>query len=166
MGTYPASDGLVNLAAPTQRMWQRLCDALDADALFADERFLRRARSCEGQGCGESRDQRSDASASRSCRTGGAAEHRGCALRPDQYDRARRSTTRRCSTCSMAKPAAHAELGDINLVRSPINLSAFPAMQSASRVPPPTRENTRQAVLRDFGFVDTEVEALVRAGAI
>ena len=40
MGTFDASDGQVNIAAPTQRMWQSLCTALDASQLFADTRFL------------------------------------------------------------------------------------------------------------------------------
>jgi crotonobetainyl-CoA:carnitine CoA-transferase CaiB-like acyl-CoA transferase len=39
MGTYRASDGYLNLAAPGERLWQRLCEVLDDPALLADERF-------------------------------------------------------------------------------------------------------------------------------
>jgi crotonobetainyl-CoA:carnitine CoA-transferase CaiB-like acyl-CoA transferase len=39
MGTYRAADGHLNLAAPGDRLWDRLCDVLDDPALRADERF-------------------------------------------------------------------------------------------------------------------------------
>ena len=39
MGTYQAADGHLNVAAPTDRLWKRLCDVLDAADLFDDPRF-------------------------------------------------------------------------------------------------------------------------------
>jgi crotonobetainyl-CoA:carnitine CoA-transferase CaiB-like acyl-CoA transferase len=39
MGTYRAADGHLNVAAPSDRLWLRLCDVLDAPDLAADERF-------------------------------------------------------------------------------------------------------------------------------
>ena len=39
MGTYLASDGFFNVAAPTKGLWERLCHAIDRPELVADERF-------------------------------------------------------------------------------------------------------------------------------
>ena len=39
MGTYQASDGHLNIAAPGERLWRRLCEVLGDPALTADERF-------------------------------------------------------------------------------------------------------------------------------
>jgi crotonobetainyl-CoA:carnitine CoA-transferase CaiB-like acyl-CoA transferase len=39
MGMYPAADGHLNIAAPSNRLWARLCEVLDAPDLAADERF-------------------------------------------------------------------------------------------------------------------------------
>jgi crotonobetainyl-CoA:carnitine CoA-transferase CaiB-like acyl-CoA transferase len=39
MGMYPAADGHLNVAAPSNRLWARLCHVLDAPDLAADERF-------------------------------------------------------------------------------------------------------------------------------
>jgi crotonobetainyl-CoA:carnitine CoA-transferase CaiB-like acyl-CoA transferase len=39
MGTYRAADGHLNVAAPSDRLWTRLCDVLEAPELAADERY-------------------------------------------------------------------------------------------------------------------------------
>jgi crotonobetainyl-CoA:carnitine CoA-transferase CaiB-like acyl-CoA transferase len=39
MGTYRAADGHLNVAAPSDRLWTRLCEALEAPELAADARF-------------------------------------------------------------------------------------------------------------------------------
>ena len=39
IGMYPASDGDINLAAYSDRLWERLCDALEEPSLAHDERF-------------------------------------------------------------------------------------------------------------------------------
>jgi crotonobetainyl-CoA:carnitine CoA-transferase CaiB-like acyl-CoA transferase len=39
MGTYRAADGHLNVAAPSDRLWARLCEVLDAPELGADDRY-------------------------------------------------------------------------------------------------------------------------------
>jgi formyl-CoA transferase len=39
MGTYRAADGYLNVAAPGDRLWARLCDVMQVPELAADERF-------------------------------------------------------------------------------------------------------------------------------
>jgi crotonobetainyl-CoA:carnitine CoA-transferase CaiB-like acyl-CoA transferase len=39
MGTFSASDGYLNVAAPSDRLWSRLCEAIDSPSLLADGDF-------------------------------------------------------------------------------------------------------------------------------
>lgn len=163
MGTYPARDGLVNIAAPTQRMWERLCTALDASTLFADERFLTARDRAKG------RDQVKAAlaavtqtfsidelvtrlnSAGVPC---GPINTIGQAFDDPQVQHLK-----------MAQPAPHPELGDIQLVRSPINLSAFPHDERFERAAPDVGEHTAE-ILERFDFTAEEIAALAAAKAI
>ena len=65
----------------------------------------------------------------------------------------------------MVKPAPHADLGDLNLVRSPINLSQFPHAP-AFRNAAPEPGSDSEAVLADFGVAGERIAALKSAGAI
>ena len=145
MGAFRCKDGHVNIAAPSDRMWKSFCEAVGADSLLADERYdsvrKRRAEKVElnaeiekaiahlpveevvgklnaaGVPCGPIGDIQ-----------GGfenpQAKHLG-----------------------MAKRAVHTELGEVNLIRSPINFRAF-RTRSASTTPPRTLEPTATACSR------------------
>jgi crotonobetainyl-CoA:carnitine CoA-transferase CaiB-like acyl-CoA transferase len=65
----------------------------------------------------------------------------------------------------MAVPAPHEEMGDLNLVRSPINLSSFPHPASLRRAAPDTGADGEE-VLRGLGFAAEEITALQKAGVI
>ncbi len=66
---------------------------------------------------------------------------------------------------AMTRAAPHRKLGDINLVRSPINLSGFPVTQPFHHAGPDPGEHTTE-VLREFGIADDAIERLFREGAI
>ena len=163
MGAFRCKDGHVNIAAPSDRMWKSFCDAVGADSLLADERYdsvrKRRAEKVElnaeieqaiahlpveevvgklnaaGVPCGPIGDIQ-----------GGfenpQAKHLG-----------------------MAKRAVHAELGEVNLIRSPINLSRFPHPECFDHAAPdPGADSDR--VLAEFGFAPNEIEELRASGAV
>jgi len=65
----------------------------------------------------------------------------------------------------MATPAPHPELGDVNLVRSPINLSRFPHAQRLRRAAPDPGEDGR-SILSEIGIDADEVLALRERGVI
>ena len=65
----------------------------------------------------------------------------------------------------MVKLAPHPELGELNLVRTPINLSAFPRGVPLTRAAPDPGEHTH-SLLKGFGFSEAEVTALESSGAI
>ncbi|HEY0821615.1 MAG TPA: CaiB/BaiF CoA-transferase family protein [Rhizobacter sp.] len=163
MGVYEASDGLVNLAASTQKMWAALCQALGAGDLFHDPDYVdvrsrvkhkqrlnvdlntvtRRFTSAElvdklnaaGVPCGPINDI-------------------GQAFEDEQTRHLR-----------MTRPAPHPALGAVELVRTPINLSRFPHPEAFHHAAPDPGEHTRE-LLQELGYADTDIDQLQAQGAI
>ena len=163
MGAFRCKDGVVNIAASGGRLWERFCRALGAEELLArpeyatprdrverkaalneeietlTKRFtaaeLVRALNDVGVPCGPIND------------IGQAFE--------DEHAR----------HLGMAKPAPHPELGDLNLVRSPINLSAFPQADRFDHAAPDPGADS-DAVLRELGCAQDEIDALRADGVI
>lgn len=163
MGVFEASDGKVNLAASTQKMWANLCKALGADDMFKDPAYA---------------DVRSRVKYKHMLNTDvntltkryttaelverlnavgvpcGPINHIGQAFEDPQAQHLR-----------MTRPAHHPVLGDVNLVRSPINLSRFPHPEAFHHAAPDAGENSRE-VLHEFGYGDAAIEQLREQGAI
>ncbi len=163
MGTFEANDGLVNIAAASPAMWSRFCEVLGAtelaghgdyattrgrmanrDALRADVNGVLRQFSVEelvtrlnpaGVPCGAIRDV-------------------GETFESEQVRH-----------LGMAVPVHHPVLGEVRLVRSPINLSLFPQAPSLRcAAPDPGADSC--AVLAEFGISDIEYAELRAAGVI
>jgi crotonobetainyl-CoA:carnitine CoA-transferase CaiB-like acyl-CoA transferase len=163
MGTFESADGLVNIAAPSPRLWERFCAAMGADAL------LRNAAYASGRDRAANKGQ----------------------LKIDMTEVTRRHTTAElverlnaagvpCGPINnvgeafedpqvryleMAKPAPHPALGDLQLIRSPINLSRFPQAERFARAAPDQGADA-DAVLNELGFSLERIEALRAAGII
>ena len=65
----------------------------------------------------------------------------------------------------MAKPAPHAELGDLPLIRSPINLSVFPEPETFDNAAPDPGADSEQ-VLAEMGVDAAEIAELRDRGVI
>ncbi|MEZ5558944.1 MAG: CaiB/BaiF CoA-transferase family protein [Pseudomonadales bacterium] len=163
MGTFESKDGLVNIAAPSPRLWERFCQALDADELFARPEYQ----------SGRERAARKEA------------------LKADINALTRAHTTAELVVClnavgvpcgpindigqafedpqvkhlGMAKPAPHPELGDLMLIRSPINLSAFPEPPRFDRAAPDPGADA-ESVLGELGLDSARIGALREQGVI
>ncbi len=163
MGTYDAADGFVNIAAFGEVMWQRFCSALDAEALRAHpdyqsskERITLRDRvkadmnavtcrftvqelvaklNAEGVPCGPINDI-------------------GQAFEDPQV-----------KFLGMATAAPHEKLGELHLVRSPINMSEFPHPKAFDRAAPDTGADTR-SVLASIGLTEADIDDLIAAGTV
>ena len=163
MGTFEAKDGFVNIAAFGDVMWKRFCDALGAKELFDDpdyqtvrDRSSRHNRIKEDMNKVTSQRTVSDLV--------GVLNEAGVSAGPinnigEGFEDAQ------VKHLKLAKPAPHAELGDLNLVRSPINLSQFPQSESFDNAAPDPGANSVE-VLEQLGFDQLRISKLQEEGVI
>ena len=163
MGTFEAKDGFVNIAAFGDVMWKRFCDALGAKELFDDpdyqtvrDRSSRHNRIKEDMNKVTSQRTVSDLV--------GVLNEAGVPTGPinnigEGFEDAQ------VKHLKLAKPAPHAELGELNLVRSPINLSQFPQSESFDNAAPDPGANSVE-VLEQLGFDQLRISKLQEEGVI
>ena len=163
MGTFEAKDGFVNIAAFGDVMWKRFCDALGAKELFDDpdyqtvrDRSSRHSRIKEDMNKVTSQRTVSDLV--------GVLNEAGVPTGPinnigEGFEDAQ------VKHLKLAKSAPHAELGDLNLVRSPINLSQFPQSESFDNAAPDPGANSEE-VLEQLGFDQLRISKLQEEGVI
>lgn len=163
MGTFESRDGLVNIAASSGRMWVALCETLGANELLSRPEYA----------------------------TGRSRIHHKDALRADIREVTKRFSTadliaklnpvgvpcgpintigeafedEQVRYLRMTRTAHHAELGDLHLVRTPINLSAFPDVPDFHHAAPDTGQQTDE-ILREMGYDDARIASLRAEGAI
>jgi crotonobetainyl-CoA:carnitine CoA-transferase CaiB-like acyl-CoA transferase len=163
MGTFRAKDGLVNIAASTSRMFTDLCRALGAKSLLDDPRYA----------------------------TNRARVENKIALRRDLSDLTEQFTVHelvellaplgvpcgpiynlgetfadhQVKHLQMTLPAHDLVHGDIELLRSPINLSACPHPERFHHAGPTAGQHNHE-ILAEFGYDDAAIEVLEKTGAI
>ena len=163
MGTFESKDGLVNLAANSPKMFANLCRATGAEHLldnpaFADDRGRRKHRAALNEEVNQ---------VTRNFTTAELVEKLNAAGVPcgPIYDIGEAFEDPQARHLRMTRVAHHKELGDLELIRSPINLSLFPHGGEFHHAAPDPGEN-RAEVLRDFGYDDREIDRLIAAGAV
>jgi crotonobetainyl-CoA:carnitine CoA-transferase CaiB-like acyl-CoA transferase len=163
MGTYRASDGLVNICAITNKMWDGFCNALGASELHAHPDYQDSAKRLEH------RHQLDDAVNAVTARftTKELVERLNPVGVPcgPIYDIGQAFEDPQVKHLRMTRPAGHAVLGDIELIRSPINLSAFPHPERFERAAPDAGEHSEE-LLRELGYADEEIASLKAEGAV
>jgi crotonobetainyl-CoA:carnitine CoA-transferase CaiB-like acyl-CoA transferase len=163
MGTYPAQDGLVNVAASTGKMWKNFCEALDAKDLLTDPAYA------DGRARARHREQLNKAVGDVTARftTAELVERLNKVGVPcgPIYTIGEAFEDRQVKHLKMTRRAPHRSLGDIELVRSPINLSGFPIDEPFHHAGPDPGEHTTE-ILREFGIAPADIERLKRGGAI
>ena len=163
MGTFQSKDGLVNIAASSGKMFANFCKVTGAEHILENPKFA---------DPGERRKHKAELKqevneTSRKFTTAELVEKLNAVGVPcgPIYDIGEAFEDEQAKFLKMTKLAHHKDLGDINLIRSPINLSLFPHTSEFHRAAPDPGEN-REEVLRDFGYDDDEVHRLIEAGAI
>ncbi|MEO9254519.1 MAG: CaiB/BaiF CoA-transferase family protein [Tepidiformaceae bacterium] len=163
MGMFESRDGLVNVAASSGRMWNSLCQALGAEELlsrpdYATGRLRTQHKEAlrEDVGAVIKRFTTDDLitklnSVGVPC---GPINNIGEAFEDEQVRYLR-----------MTRVAHHDELGDLKLVRTPINLSAFPDVPDFHHAAPDTGQQTDE-ILREMGYDDARIASLRAEGAI
>ena len=147
MGVYPTADGHVNIAAPSNRMFRILCNAIGADEL------LERPDYRDGAGRSKHRDAlNAEIGEYTRRRTGeewvSALNEAGIPCGPiNTIDQT--FADPQVQHLGIATPVEHATLGRLDLVGQPVHLTRTPQrMRSAS---PEAGEHTRE-VLAELGY--------------
>lgn len=163
MGTFRASDGLVNLAAPSQRLWERMCAALDATDLEGDERYQ------SGRDRAAHKDQLNNDLNALTGRfsTAELVEKLNAVGVPcgpinnigEAFEDAQ------VKHLEMARPAPHPQLGDVDLIRSPINLSGFPQAEAFDHAAPDPGQDSA-SVLEEAGYSAQRIAEFKAEGVI
>ena len=160
-GVFPCADGLMNIAA-TGTIWPRFARVIGAAELVDDPRFK----------TGEMRAKNREALRAE---IAAKLQHRTCA----EWDRILGEAGVPCGPINtidrtfadpqvrhleMARPTRHARLGDMDVVRSPIQMSGTP--QPAAFKPSPDAGEHSAAVLASLGYSADQIAALRAEGVI
>ena len=163
MGTFASCDGLVNIGASSARMWVAFCKALGADDLlnnpdYADPRARARHKA----------QLRADVGAvTRRFTTAELVEKLNAVGVPcgpiNTIGEA--FADPQVQHLGMTRTAHHPTLGDLRLLRTPINLSAVPGPGEFHHAAPDPGQHTDE-VLKEFGYDSARIQQLREAGAI
>jgi crotonobetainyl-CoA:carnitine CoA-transferase CaiB-like acyl-CoA transferase len=163
MGTFPAQDGLVNVAASSGRMFASFCRALGAEALLAQPEY----RDAAGRHRNREALRAAVGDVTRRFPVATLIEKLNAAGVPcgPVNDIGQAFSDPQVRHLGMAVPAPHPELGDLHLVRSPINLSRVPQPPRFARAAPDPGADS-EAVLREFGYEQAAIDTLRDNGVI
>ena len=163
MGTFTCADGFVNIAAPTERMWASFLDAVEDDDLRHREEYAS-ARDRIHHKQQLKVDMESAIASFSTLELVEKLNDAGVPCGPindikEGFDNPQAEFLR------MQVPAPHADLGDVQLIRSPINLSRHAHPEAFHHAAPDPGEHSRD-VLASFGIDEARIKSLVEAGAI
>ncbi|HIM35982.1 MAG TPA: CoA transferase [Pseudomonadales bacterium] len=163
MGTFACADGFVNIAAPTERMWASFLDAVEDDDLRHREEYAS-ARDRLHHKQQLKVDMESAIASFSTLELVEKLNDAGVPCGPindikEGFDNPQAEFLR------MQVPAPHADLGDVQLIRSPINLSSHAHPEAFHHAAPDPGEHSRD-VLASFDIDETRIKSLVEEGAV
>ncbi len=154
---FAASDGDVVVAVGNDAIWKRFCDAIGLPDLATDERFTNNAArvtnytqlkaALDGAFARETRATWIDRLKAAGVPCGSVRDIAELFRDPQLHAR------------EMVATVAHASIGQVNVIGSPIKLSETPA---TVRTAPPTLGQHADAIMRELGY-DAEMIAALRA---
>ena len=161
MGVFPASDGLINVAAAGQDMWRKLCAVLGLERIVDDSRFAdgaRRSRNraalyeiiAETTGARPAQEWIEQLNA--------AGVPCGPIYTVDQV-----FADPQVQALGIAQSVTHPVLGETTLVGQPVELSRTPGR---IETPTPALGAHTDDVLRDLGYDAQEIAGLRAAGVL
>ena len=155
MGTFRTADGYLNVAAPNERLWQRLCTALgrpgaldDPDFASLSGRWAHRARLTEVLEAEFSRYPRSELVKLLE------AEDVPCGPVNSVAEAFAEAQVRHLGVVAAVE---HPSRGPVGVLRSPIQMSRTPAV---AKSPAPTASADTDAVLAELGYSASEIVQL------
>ncbi len=160
-GVFPTSDGHINIAASSARLWERFCDTIEKPEWKANEAWKSQK--------GRSADRKAINAA-----IGEVTRHKPAAHWIELFEGAgipcgpiytidQVFADPQVKHLGMARPVAHPKLGGIELVPSAINISGY---SRDIRTPTPEADADTADVLRSVGYGDAEIADMRAKGAI
>ena len=163
MGTFACADGFVNIAAPTERMWASFLDAVEDDDLRHREEYAS-ARDRIHHKQQLKVDMESAIASFSTLELVEKLNDAGVPCGPIN-DIKEGFENPQTEFLRMQVPAPHADLGDVQLIRSPINLSRHAHPEAFHHAAPDPGEHSRD-VLASFKIDEARIKSLVEGGAI
>ena len=163
MGVFDTSDGKVNLAASTNKMFRAFCEKMQVPEWAEDERFKNPRDRVKHR---HERWSKMNAITVKETTAEFVLKMNevGCPCGPI-YNIGEAFEDEQVKFLKMELPVSHATLGEFNLVRSPINMSAFAAAESFDRPGPELGEHNEE-VLKEMGLTADEINMLREKHAI
>lgn len=157
MGVFDTKDGQVNLAASTNKMFRAFCARMNVPELAQDARYRTPASRLENR---HELWARLNALTSTypTAELVEAMNAIGCPCGPI-YTVAEAFDDEQARFLEMQRPVSHNKLGSFNLIRSPINLTAFERPATFERPGPDAGEHSAE-ILREFGLSAEEIDEL------
>jgi len=163
MGVFKASDGHVNLAATTGRMWRAFCYALGLEHLLDDARFSSNTQRVANRQLLIDEIEKKTALKSQDSLIQ-ELNAIGCPCGPI-YTVGEAFDDPQVEALRMRLPTDHPAFGEVDLVRSPINLSSHPEIHRRASAVPRRGEHTSR-VLESIGLSANDIEMLKSEGII
>ena len=163
MGVFHTLDGMVNLAASTNKMFGAFTAAVGQPELAENEKF----RNTRGRVANRHELWQLINGITTGMMTAELVElanDAGCPCGPI-YDIAEAFEDEHVRSLKMRRTTRREEIGEFDLVRSPINMSTFPISDHFERPGPVLGEHTDE-VLIEMGFNAEDINRLRQAGAI
>lgn len=163
MGTFECADGFVNIAAPTEVMWQNFLTAIEETNLGNQEEFKTPALRNKNRAQLEVAINQ----VLRAFKVDFLVE----ALNKNGvpcgaiFDVGEAYSNAQAQHLKMTKPATHPQLGEVNLIRSPINLSQFPHSERFNSAAPNPGQHTNE-ILTELGIPADEISELTEKQVI
>jgi len=163
MGVFNSADGQVNLAASTDKMFKAFCDVMQADALAANTDY----QTVEGRLAHREELWNKVNSITSQHATAELVDRlNGVGIPCGPINNiAQAFADEQVKSLAMTKRAPHRELGDIHLLRSPINLSEFSHGTQFDRPGPELGEHSLE-ILKQLHYSDEKIDQLRLSGAV
>ena len=160
-GVFKTKDGHINIAASGDGMWQRLCEGLDCPEIAQDPKFI------SGELRSKNRDELNRAIEEVTLKKKSqywidTLAEIGVPCGPI-YSVDQVFKDPQVQHLGMEHPVIHPELGEINLVGQPINMSRF---ESRKGVATPERGQHTDEILEEIGYSKDEINGYKSRGVL
>lgn len=163
MGVFHTDDGLVNLAASTDKMWKAFCQVTEADSLAMNEDY----KSVEGRLKHREAVWKEVNKITSQFTTAELVERMNSVGIPcgpiNSIGEA--FSDEQVKFLRMTKTATHPGIGEFELLRSPINLSSFEQSERFAKPGPELGEHSAE-ILRELNYSEEQISELQATGTI